>query len=289
MCPVAFWGRIWQLKAVLSLLIESSLLLAVLVFVSEEEKGNLPKDNLPAVVPEVPEEWGLSSPKRKAQVEKAQTAGALKHGILATIPMVCRDYACPYKAHCLYQQRGEVTAGERCVLEIGKLIRAADQYYAEFGVDPTDPDQRVDAVLIQQLLTLEILLDRCNMLLATGNLVEDIDVAMNPNGDVISQPQLHKAAEALPKLQRRQNEILTLLSATRKDKFAQAATIGMSIDQWTKQMLDRAQMVDARLAHLRAGDRKIAEDMGIQYALEAHQIDDDIIDVEVEDPSSDQE
>jgi hypothetical protein len=63
----------------------------------------------------------------------------------------------------------------------------------------------------------------------------------------------------------------------------------MSIDQWTKQMLDRAQMVDARLTHLRAGDRKIAEDMGIQYALEAHQIDDDIIDVEVEDPSSDQE
>jgi hypothetical protein len=219
---------------------------------------------------EIPEEWGVNTPQRIEQVRKSKKAASVKHGLLSSIPMICRDTECPYKAHCVYQKRGEVVAGDRCVLEIGKLMSSAEQYYAEFGIDPTDPGQRTDAVIVQQILTLEILINRCEMLLATGNLVEEIDVAMNPSGDVIQQPQLHKAAEALPKLQHHHNQKLNLLMATRKDKIQAAATIGMSIDQFTKQMLERAQMVDARLAHMRAGENEAAEKLGIKYALEVH-------------------
>jgi hypothetical protein len=103
---------------------------------------------------------------------------------------------------------------------------------------------------------------------------------------VISQPQLHKAAEALPKFMRKQNETLQLLAATRKDKLQAAASIGMSIDQFTKQLIDRAQMVDARLSHMRQGELLKAEEIGVEYSMQAHQIDE--IALEDETPAEEQ-
>jgi hypothetical protein len=218
----------------------------------------------------LPSEWKIDTPKKLEAVKSSISSRSVKHGILSSIPMICRDHDCPYKHHCVYQQRGEVTRGDRCVLEIGKLMEASDRYYSEFAVDPTDPGQRVDGVLIQQLLTLEILIDRCTMLLSSGNLIEEIDVAMNPAGEVIQQPQLHKAAEALPKLQRRHNEILQLLSATRKDKIAASGSQGMGIDQFTKQLIERAQITAARAALIREGNYADAETMGYKYGVDQH-------------------
>lgn len=221
----------------------------------------------------VPEEWGLGTSKRQAQLKRARHGtGGVRHGVLSTIPMVCKDYACPFKAQCVFQQRGEVTAGERCILEIGKLTEWSERYYREFGVDPTNPEQRADAVIIQQLLMTEIVIERCQMALSSGDLIEDIEVAMNPQGDVISQPMVHKAAELLPKYQRRQNELLGLMLATRKDKVATTGQSGATVNDILRQLIERASMAAARQQLMRDGHYKEAETVGFQYGLDAHKV-----------------
>lgn len=230
-----------------------------------------PSTALATNAPEVPEEWGISTPKRIAQLKSARAnVGNVKHGLLSTIPMICRDNSCPVKQHCVYQQRGEVTAGERCILEIGKLTEGHDRYLQEFKVDALDPEQRVDNVQIQQLLSMEIIIGRCEMLLSSGNLIEEVEVAMNPQGDVITQPMLHKAAELLPKLQRRHSEILQQLVATRKDKITVANVTGINIADFTKQLLERAQQVAARQQLMRDGKLEEADKLGIAYGIAQH-------------------
>jgi hypothetical protein len=228
---------------------------------------------LPAVPAEIPEEWGINTEAKRAGVTRAQAARGVKHGLLAAIPMICRDTACPYKDFCPAQQRGEVKHGDRCVKEIGEIMDAAERYYAEFAVDPTDSHQRVDAVQIQQLIFMETLMNRASMLLAKGDLVEVIDVAYSPDGqDILQQPQLHRAAEALPKLQRRHGEILQQLMATRKDKVAMQQGGAQSIDQVLATMLGRARQVMARNELLREGKLDEAQDAGFRYGIEQNPV-----------------
>lgn len=168
---------------------------------------------------------------------------------------------------------GQVTKGERCVKEIGQIMEAMDSYLSEFTIDPTDPGQRVDRIQVQQLITLEILMDRAQMLLSSGDLVETIDVAFSPDGqDILQQPQLHKAAEALPKLQRRHNEILQLLMATRKNKVDMQQSTGETIDKMLAKMLLNAQSVKARMEMMRSGQLIEAERMGIEYGIKANPV-----------------
>ena len=237
---------------------------------------------LPAVrADEVPDDWGLTSPKRAEQIAKARrNQGGVKHGILSTIPMECRAERCPYASLCSFQLAGEVVAGERCVLEIGRITESHDRYLREFKLDPLDPEMRADLIQVQQLISMEVMMGRAEMALAKGNLIEDVEVAMNPQGDVITQPMLHKAAEFLPKIQRRHNEILQLLLATRKDKLAAEQSMGMSVADFTKDFLQKAQTVAARQALMREGKHKEAEDMGFKYGLDSHITKEDILDAE---------
>ena len=227
---------------------------------------NVTPDHLAA-----PDDWGLATPERQAMLSQAKAMRGLKHGILASMPMICRDTECPVKQHCTYQKQGLVKKGDRCIPEIALLMDGAEKYYREFAIDPTDPEARVDAVQVQQLLFLEVLMDRCTKLLATDNLVEMVDIAFSPDGqDVLTQPSLHKAMDALPKLQRRHSEILRELMATRKDKHAMATSTGMTMDQMMKQMIQNAAQVKARQELMRRGELKKAEDMGFEYGINAH-------------------
>jgi hypothetical protein len=230
----------------------------------------------PAVVPSVPEEWAITTPKRAQQMERVRAGqGNIKHGLLASIPMVCRNSRCPVKQFCEYQAAGEVTEGDRCIKEIGRITEGFDRYLNEFKLDPLDPGARADLIQVEQLVMNETLITRAEQLLAVGNLIEEVEVAMNPQGDVITQPMLHKAAEFLPKLQRRHNEILQLLLATRKDKLAAAASVGINIADFTRDLIVKAQQVAARQELMRQGKLKEAEEMGFQYGINAHMTEDD--------------
>lgn len=238
-------------------------------------------EQLPAIVPgglaplddAMPDEWKLT-PAKEAMV-RSNTGKAVKHGLLSSIPMICRDTSCPYKDFCVFQQQGMVKQGDRCIKEISEITQAADEYYREFDVDPMDVEHRVDRVQIEQLIFTEVMIKRCEMLLAKGDIVETIDIAFSPDGqDILQQPQLHKAAEALPKYQKRHTEILNQLMATRKDKAALEQTGGQSIDKMLAQMLLRAQQVSARQQMMRDGKHEEAIELGFTYGIESHPVDD---------------
>lgn len=165
--------------------------------------------------------WGLNSSLIQ-EINKSAMIRTSKHGMFASVPIICQVQDCAYKDTCTVDVANRVL-GQRCPMEIGAIIARFNQYCLHFGLN-TDGDtiaeeDLVDATLIKDLVTIEVQQMRCeNKIAMSGDFMSktllDIDKKCKPYYSDIVSPE----SEHLLVLQDKKVKILNQLNATRKDK-----------------------------------------------------------------------
>lgn len=165
--------------------------------------------------------WGLNSTSI-IQANKASKKYKLKHGMFASVPLICKDKLCPYTSTCPIQD-GQRIANTRCPVEIGAIMSRFDSWCKHFGID-TDSEyikdeDLVDATLIRDLVDNEIQTLRAeNKLAISGDFMGETLNTVDNKGNPWYEQAVTPEAEFKLTLQEKRYKILQLLNATRKDK-----------------------------------------------------------------------
>jgi hypothetical protein len=176
-------------------------------------------NNLPAVPTpsQMPSAWGSSS-QGVTNRQLAASNVRLKHGMFASVPIICKGRDCPYFQTC-YIPEHDLQLGERCPIEIGTIIERFDSYCDALAIDPESKLDMVDAGIVKEIVDIEIMMMRADGLLAvSGNFIEEVIAIVSTKGQEYYAPQLHKAVEFKDSLRDRKMKLLNQLNATRKDK-----------------------------------------------------------------------
>ena len=167
--------------------------------------------------------WGLT-PERTKQVSNISRIWFTKHGMFASIPILCKGVDCAYKDVCMVDP-AERTVGARCPMEIAALITRFNQWCQHFNIniegEAIESKDLVDATLIKDLVNIEIQMLRAENKIALsgdfmGETLIEVDKKCNTYYGTVITPE----SEFLMTLQDRKTKILNQLNATRKDKAA---------------------------------------------------------------------
>jgi predicted house-cleaning noncanonical NTP pyrophosphatase (MazG superfamily) len=186
---------------------------------------------------EMPSAWGVS-PKLSEGITRMLSMQSVKHGMYASIPIVCRGSECPYAEVCPLLQMQLAPVGERCPIEIALILKGFDDYSTEFNIDQSNI---VDMTIVKDLIDLDVQINRANNILAIdGSFMQDIVVTITENGDQITNPAIHKASEYKDKLLKKKHEMLTLMNSTRKDKASDKLTVVLDPSTYAAQLMSQA-------------------------------------------------
>ena len=159
--------------------------------------------------------WGYSSlgiESKKAAMSMLST----KTGMFAKVPLYCKAEKCPYAETCLLLKSDLAPKGEPCPMETSHIEMRTEGYKQDYGLDTAS---FTDRVLMNQVIKLDILIDRCEALMSIeGTPVIEITAGVDEQGNEYTQPAVSKALEAHEKLVKRRNEIFKLMMGTRSDK-----------------------------------------------------------------------
>lgn len=167
--------------------------------------------------------WGINGAviKEIANMNKVYSS---KHGMFASVPIMCKDDDCAYKDVCLVN-KSQRTVGSRCPMEIAAILSRYEQWCMHFEIDTSNdvinPEDLVDATLIKDLVNVEVQMLRAeNKIALNGDIMSDtlldIDKKCQPYYGKVISPEV----EFLMSLQDKKIKILNQLNATRKDKAA---------------------------------------------------------------------
>ena len=194
--------------------------------------------------------WGIS-PAVIQEIGNMNRVYSSKHGMFASVPIICKGPDCAYKDVCMVSQAQRVI-GQRCPMEIAAILSRYEQWCMHFEIntanDVIDAKDLVDATLIKDLVNIEVQILRAeNKIALNGDFMADtlldIDKKCQPYFGKIVAPE----TEFLMTLQDRKIKILNQLNATRKDKAADkrkesASDAAIEIFQKVKE-LERNQQV----------------------------------------------
>lgn len=159
--------------------------------------------------------WNYSALGKEA-AKAAMAMVSIKHGIYAKVPLVCKGKNCPYAFQCELLQYELAPTGEKCPIETARMAQEYKGFSSEFNLDESS---QTDKTLVSEIISMNILLERCQMLMAKeATPVVDVVAGVTEEGEEIIQPAVSKAVEAFQTLVKRRNENLQLMMATRKDK-----------------------------------------------------------------------
>ena len=166
----------------------------------------------------LPNKWGYSAAGSLSKEIISKHLNSQKTGMHAMYPILCNGAGCPYSSTCFaYQNDIHPPVGEPCVMETTKMENLLIQYDKDFHFDECSA---TDMLMIQELVHLDIMIDRCNSLIAQElTPVIEVNIGSSPQtGDVITQPAVSKYYEAYEKMSKRREAIQDGLNATRKAK-----------------------------------------------------------------------
>lgn len=160
--------------------------------------------------------WGNPSLQTQENVKKSQKTITMKHGMFASIPIICQGRACPYFDTCWIPEP-DLQVGDRCPIEIAAIIERFDAYCQELNVNTES--EIIDAGLVKDVVDLEIMMVRADGYLAKdAALIRDVVAGVSPKGQEYYRPEIHQAVELKERLRKEKTRILNQLNATRKDK-----------------------------------------------------------------------
>lgn len=192
------------------------------------------EDNLKRFVEALPENpWGLSSKGLSAR-KAAASMIRLKTGMYSPIPIICKADDCPYSESCSLLPYDLAPEGEFCPVEIAKIEALVQGYYSDFELDEMS---FTDRSLVNEVVGLDIMIDRCKALMAKeGTPVVDIVIGVAENGAEIHQPAVSKSIEAYEKLTKRKDQKLQFLAKTNRDR--QRFAPEQNRDSWIQSVAD---------------------------------------------------
>lgn len=139
-----------------------------------------------------------------------------KNGMYAKIPIVCKLNDCPYNESCQLLGCGLAPEGQYCPMETAEIEIRFVGYCKDFSIDSAS---FTDKTLISEIISCDIMLERCKALIAKeGVPVIDIVAGVAENGEEYTQPVVSKYWEAYERISKKRNVDLQLMMATRKDK-----------------------------------------------------------------------
>lgn len=165
-----------------------------------------------------PNKWNYSPAGILSRELISKHFNSQKTGLHAMYPILCNGAGCPYSATCFaYQNNIHPPIGEPCVMETTKMENLLIQYDKDFHFEDCSA---TDMLAIQELVHLDIMMDRCHMLMAQElTPVIEVNIGTSPaTGDPIMQPAVSKYYEAYEKMSKRRSAIVDELSASRKAK-----------------------------------------------------------------------
>lgn len=183
---------------------------------------------------ELPANW-IKTNTAKQALEVARREQRKRHGFYSSMPMICRGRRCPYAEGCYLLEAGEAPEGERCPIELAFIMERFERYSRELEIDL---DKVVDMSLLRDLIECELMIDRCDRILAQdGALILEVPAGSSPvTGEVFTRPEAHQALGIKDRMQKRKNEILQLLNSTRKDQ-AKLAMSALDPSSYATQIL----------------------------------------------------
>jgi len=182
----------------------------------------------------LPSSWKISEQGIEA-IKFGVAMNKTKHGMYASIPMLCKGEECQYAAVCPILDQGYNPTGERCPLEISLIMTRYEDYKEEFNASD---DDFVDMSLIKDLIDYDVQLMRAeNKMAIDGDFVEDVVVTVTDNGDEITNKQLSKATEYKEKITNKRHKVLELMNSTRKDKVGAKVQVTMDPSSYASELL----------------------------------------------------
>ena len=201
--------------------------------------------NLPDIPgADLPAEWKVSEKGMEA-IRVAVAMAQTKHGLLASVPIVCKGDKCPYADTCILIPRDLVVPGERCPLEIAAIVDRFQSYMEHLNIEPSNI---VDMNLLKNLIDLEVQIVRTDKKIASsGDMIERVFAAVDAEGEAHYKPEISKATELKLKLIAEHGKILNLLHATRKDKAGDKLTLAMDPSSYAASLLEKKRIMNAEV------------------------------------------
>lgn len=140
---------------------------------------------------------------------------SMKTGLHSMYPILCKGQGCPYSTSCFALKAGiQPPPGDPCVLETDRIERLIERYNDDFDFATSS---LTDMLAINELIQLDLLIDRCQKLMAQESLpVIEVNIGVNQHGDPITQPTISKYYEAYERMSKRRSALVDELNASRK-------------------------------------------------------------------------
>lgn len=178
-----------------------------------------------AEMPQWSSPWSQSS-QHELAIRWSRDIRQLKHGMYASIPIICRGESCPYRDNCPLFAEGFAPEGEKCPLEIAAIQDLTERYCTELNIDVEDPYQAIDVMMVKDLVDIDISMLRCdNKMAVTADFIVENVVGVTDNFESITRQELNPILEFKEKLRTMKFKTLQLLNSTRKDKEGQRIVI----------------------------------------------------------------
>lgn len=198
--------------------------------------------------------WGYSSLGLEAK-KAAMSMLSTKHGLYASVPIVCKADNCPYATTCQLLEFNLAPEGELCPLETAQIELRYSAYDKDFDLSDAS---FTDNVLVNELIETDIMMERCKKLISTEALpIVDVVMSIGEDGSPITQPQVSKTIELNERLSRKRERLLNMMKATRKDQNTGGSDT-LSVSDLLAQALEKEKnnefIIDVKPENLKGGD-----------------------------------
>lgn len=200
----------------------------------EDEQTKENGNKLMTMIKKIDNPWGLT-PKALTAKKAALAMIATKNGMYARVPLVCKAEGCPYSDSCMLLAYDMAPEGEYCPTEIAQIEKRSAGYSQDIDYDSAS---FTDKNLLSELVTLDIMLERCKALISReGTPVIDIAIGIDNEGNEIRQPTVSKSWEAYEKISKKRDSVYQLLMLTRKDKKSDDSDDSISTSQMLRDVI----------------------------------------------------
>ena len=174
----------------------------------------------------------------------------LKHGKLASIPLVCRVEQCPFKETCSISEEFRIK-GNRCLMEIGTIVTRFEELCNHFSInisgDYIDEKDTIDVAMIRDIIDLEIQLLRAdNKIAISSDFMQKHIAQVDKKGNAYYEEIINPAADFKLKLSDNRMKLFSKLNATRKDK----ADLFKSAESYTNKALSIIEKVKEKAKNI---------------------------------------
>lgn len=179
-----------------------------------------------------------TNPEAVQAIEIAKRLRNTKHGMYASVPIICKAEACPYAESCELQQMEIAPYKEKCPMEIAAIEDLFQRYCEDMNINPEDPRQQVDSIMVKEVVDLDISMLRCDKKIAiSADYIIDNVVGVSDEGEAITRQELHPLTEYKEKLRAQKYKTLNLLNSTRKDKEGSRVNVTFDPSERAAQMI----------------------------------------------------